>query len=145
MLIQKISTYNIEGLAKLFTELWTERDFEEELVYCKELLKSEKEMCLVGKDRGEYIAFIHVACRFQEVEDVSQLPVCYIKGIYVQSSFRRIGVGNHLISLAENWCKEKGCSQIAADTKTLNQQRITFYKNRGFRETIPLTILIKEL
>ena len=145
MLIQKISKYNLEGLAKLFTALWTDCNLEEELEHCKKLLESEKDMCFVGKDRGEYIAFIHVSLRFEQVEGATQSPVGYIEGIYVHPDFRKIGIGNHLISLAEKWCKEKGCSQIASDTEIQNTKSITFHKNRGFRETARIVTFIKDV
>lgn len=145
MLIQEISKYNVEGLAKLFTKLWTDCNFEEELEHCKRLIDSEKDMCFIGKNINEYIAFIHVSLRMEHVEGVTQSPVGYIEGLYVHPDFRRIGIGNHLISLAEKWCKEKNCSQIASDTDIQNKQSISFHKNRGFRETARLVTFIKDI
>lgn len=145
MLIQKISKYNVEALAKLFVELWSDCILEEEIAHCKQLLASEKDMCFIGKNKGEYVAFIHVSLRFEHVEGAVQSPIGYIEGLYVQPDFRQVGVGNHLIQLAEEWCKEKGCTQLASDTELKNQLSINFHKNRGFRETARIVTFIKEI
>jgi aminoglycoside 6'-N-acetyltransferase I len=141
MLIEKISKYNIKGLAELFTESSTDCNFEKAIERCQELLESEEDMCFIGKDRGDYIAFIHI-------ENLFQSPLCYIKNIYVHPNFRQIGIGNHLISLSKSWCKERNCSQIALNTEReiQNQKSITFLKNRGFQKsTDVMNTLIKEI
>lgn len=49
--------------------------------------------------------------------------------VYVEESFRGLGIGVQLIDFAKQVCKEKGCSIIVLDTLTPNLDQ--FYINRG--------------
>lgn len=143
--IEPISKDNLTNLAKLFLELWEGSDFNEELENCKQILSSESETCFLIKEKDRYLAFIHLTIRSDYVEGSSHSPTAYIEGIFVKEDFRYLGFSKQLLKLAEEWSKQKKCTQLASDTELTNFSSIDFHKKVGFKEVSRIVCFIKDL
>lgn len=143
--IEQISKNNLIDLANLFVELWNDSDFNEELENCKQILSSESETCFLIKENDIYFAFIHVSIRSDYVEGSSHSPTAYIEAIFVKEDFRYRGFSKQLLQLAEEWSKQKKCTQLASDTELTNISSIAFHKKVGFEEVNRIVCFIKEL
>lgn len=143
--IEPISKDNLTNLASLFLELWEDCDFDEELENCNQILCSENETCFLIKEKAKYIAFIHLTIRSDYVEGSSHSPTAYIEGLFVKEDFRHRGFSKQLVKHAEEWSKEKKCTQLASDTELTNLSSIDFHKKVGFKEVNRIVCFIKEL
>jgi aminoglycoside 6'-N-acetyltransferase I len=145
MEIEVASMNNLPTLIELVLELWTECSYEEELENYQSIIDSPDEVCFLAKTQGYYIGFIHLTIRNDYVEGTANSPVAYIEGIYVKPNFQKRGVAKELISVAENWAKQKGLKQIASDTEITNLSSIDFHKKVGFSEVGRIVCFVKDL
>jgi aminoglycoside 6'-N-acetyltransferase I len=143
--IEIISEDNLAPLAELMTILWSDCTLEEALKDCVKILHSEEDTCFLVKDRENYIAFIHLALRHDYVEGSESSPTAYIEGMYIKSKYRNLGIGQNLITLAEDWSKQKACKELASDTELSNIDSIKFHKKSGFVEVNRIVCFIKNL
>jgi aminoglycoside 6'-N-acetyltransferase I len=79
------------------------------------------------------------------VEGAAESPVAYVEGVYVKPDFQRQGFAKKLISVAEDWAKQKGLTQLASDTGVTNLQSINFHKEVGFTEAERIVCFIKNI
>jgi diamine N-acetyltransferase len=65
-----------------------------------------------------------------------------IDSIFVESDYRRLGIGDHLISNALNWMKELSVTRLLVQVMVGNEEVYPFYKKYGFlpRTTIMMRI-----
>lgn len=145
MEIEIISVENLEPLTKLVLELWTDCSYDEELVNYKNIIDSQSEVCYLIKDKEKYIAFVHLSIRNDYVEGAMDLPIAYMEGIYVKPEYQKKGIAKNLISVAEDWAKQKGFNQIASDTELMNSASINFHKKIGFEEVERIVCFIKNI
>ncbi len=145
MKIETISKHNLEALTELMLQLWPDCIFKEEFANCERILSSEKEICFLAKDHDKYVAFIQLSIRTEYVEGATSSPVTYIEGIYVNPAFQRLGIGNKLIQIGEQWGIQKGCKQYASDAELINKNSIEFHKKVGFKEVNRTVSFIKNI
>jgi aminoglycoside 6'-N-acetyltransferase I len=145
MEIEKASIENLNDLMHLVLELWEDCSFEEELENYTSIIESKMETCYLVKEKGQYIAFIHLSIRNDYVEGSNDLPVAYIEAIYVNPNYQKQGIARRLIKVAENWAMQKGVNQIASDTSIDNETSIEFHKKVGFTEVERVVCFIKDI
>ena len=145
MEIEKLSDENCNDLIHLVLELWEDCSFEEELASYSGIIDSETETCYLVKEKGNYIAFVHISIRNDYVEGSNDLPVAYIEAIYVKPNDQKRGIARILINVAENWAIQKGLCQLASDTSIANETSIEFHKKVGFTEVERIVCFIKDL
>ncbi len=119
--------------------------FDEELQNCRQILNSVHETCSLIKVKDKYVALIHLTIRFDYVEGSSHSPTAYIEGLLVKKDFRHISFRRQLVKLAEEWSKQKNCTQLASDTELTNFSSIEFHKKIGFKEINRVVCFIKNL
>lgn len=140
-----ISTANLKSLVGLVLELWEDCSFDEELENYKSIIDSDNEVCYLIKDGEKYIGFTHVSIRNDYVEGSSALPIAYMEAVYVKPEYRKKGIAQALIKMAEGWAILKGLKQIASDTAVNNGAGISFHKKVGFVEVERIVCFIKDL
>lgn len=145
MELEVISANNVDALARLALELWPDSSFDEELENVKSILGSDNETGYLVKDQEHYIAFVHLSLRHDYVEGATDSPVAYIEGIYVQPEYQKQGIAKTLLTVAEDWARQKGVKQMASDTDIRNATSIEFHKKLGFMEVERIVCFIKEL
>lgn len=90
------------------------------------------------------IAFIEAGLR-DYGEGCETSPVGYIEAWYVEESLRGQKLGRELVYAAEQWAREKGCSEMASDTWLENEASIAAHLRLGYRETERLVHFAKRL
>jgi aminoglycoside 6'-N-acetyltransferase I len=96
-----------------------------------------------GED-GELVAFIEVGLR-DYGEGCETSPVGYIEAWYVDEHIRGQRVGREIVRVAEEWAREKGCSEMASDTWLENEASIAAHWKLGYEEADRLVHFVKRL
>lgn len=84
-------------------------------------------------DDGEPVGLLEVSLR-NVVDGCIGGPVGYVEGIYLEPSFRRKGLGAKLMEFATDWCRKRGCNDMATDAEIENVEAQEFYRETGFTE-----------
>jgi len=72
-------------------------------------------------------------------------PVGYIEGWFVQEEYRGRSIVGMMTQSAENWIREKGCSEVASDTWLDNEPSIRAHLKMGYTEVERLIHYVKRL
>ena len=72
-------------------------------------------------------------------------PVGYLEGWFVQEEYRGKGVVWIMTQAAENWVREKGCTEVASDTWLENEPSIRAHLKMGYDEVERLVHFVKQL
>ncbi|GAB3898987.1 hypothetical protein GCM10028803_19350 [Larkinella knui] len=145
MTIDVLSADTIRPLTELALELWPDCTFDEEYDYFTQVLHSENAICYLARDQNRYIGFIHVTLRTDYVEGADESPVAYLEAVYVKPDYQQLGIGKKLVSLGEEWGRQKGCRHLASDAELTNSASIDFHRKIGFNEANRIVCFIKEL
>lgn len=78
-------------------------------------------------------------------EGCESSPVGYIEGWYVYPDLRGSGVARSLVEAAENWARERGCTEMASDTWLDNEASIRAHLKLGYHEVERLVHFVKKL
>ena len=93
---------------------------------------------------GKLIAFIEASlCEYGEGCETS--PVGYIEAWYVDPHVRGQKLGRDLVHTAEQWAREKGCTEMASDTWLENEASIAAHLKLGYYEVERLVHFVKRL
>lgn len=99
-----------------------------------------------------FIAFVDaqaagmIEARIREYgEGCETSPVGYIEAWFVHEKFRGSGVAGVLANAAENWVREKGCTEMASDTWLDNETSIRAHVKLGYVEVERLVHFVKQL
>jgi aminoglycoside 6'-N-acetyltransferase I len=71
--------------------------------------------------------------------------VGYIEAWFVYGDYRRTGVAAELVKAAENWAREKGCTEMGSDTWLDNEVSIKAHHKLGYYEVERLVHFAKQL
>jgi aminoglycoside 6'-N-acetyltransferase I len=72
-------------------------------------------------------------------------PVGYLEGWFVQEEYRGKRIAGMMTQAAENWVREKGCTEVASDTWLDNEPSIRAHLNMGYHEVERLIHFVKRL
>ena len=72
-------------------------------------------------------------------------PVGYLEGWFVQEEYRGKRIAGLMTQAAENWMREKGCTEVASDTWLDNEPSIRAHVNMGYQEVERLVHFVKRL
>jgi aminoglycoside 6'-N-acetyltransferase I len=97
----------------------------------------------LGTD-GKPAAFIEAGLR-PCAEGCETSPVGYIEAWYVDEPTRGQKLGRELVSLAEQWARQKGCTEMASDTWLDNGASIAAHLKLGYQEAERLVHFVKRL
>ena len=93
---------------------------------------------------GKRVAFIEAGLR-DYGEGCETSPVGYIEAWYVDEHIRGQKLGRELVHVAEQWAREKGCSEMASDTWLENETSIAAHLRLGYQEAERLVHFVKRL
>ncbi len=147
-MIEGLNADNIGECAKLAYRLWPDANFEKLMNGFIDIMDSDKGDCFLyyeDETAKEYLGFAQVSMRFDYVEGSDSSPVAYLEGIYVKDENRRKGIAMALVKRAEEWGREKGCSEMASDCSLDNYLSIDFHNGIGFEEANRLVCFIKRI
>src|SRR5215831_10181037 len=110
-----------EALARLLHALWPESSAEEHVQELELILAGEAPGALplvifVAEDAdGSLVAFLECGLRSHAASCNPSRPVGYVEGWYVAEEHRQRGIGKHLLTAAEEWARDQGCTEMASD------------------------------
>ncbi len=101
-------------------------------------------VAVVDLGGGRLAGFLEASIR-SHVEDCATDNVGYLEGWFVEESYRRSGMGSELVDYAEQWARQKGCTEMASDAEIDNLVSQRAHTQLGYIETSRLVHLRKEL
>lgn len=126
--------------------LWDENDDSDQQSEMLDILEHSDTQLVMVADLGDgrLIGFLEASIR-PFAEDCETDHVGYLEGWYVMPEHRRLGVGRELVRNAENWARQKGCTEMASDAEIGNEQSLAAHVGLGYGITSRLVHLRKEL
>jgi len=110
----------------------------------EDIFSSEQDMIFLASVENKPVGMIEARIR-DYGEGCETSPVGYIEGWFVQEEFRGKGIAGALTQAAENWAREKGCSEMASDTWLENEASIRAHLKMGYVEVERLVHFVKQL
>jgi aminoglycoside 6'-N-acetyltransferase I len=130
-------------LRQLLWDQTSEDDHKDEMVGIIEHAESQF-VAVADTGAGHLAGFLEASIR-SHVEDCDTENVGYLEGWYVDESHRQKGIGAGLVRAAEEWARNKGCTEMASDAEIGNPVSIEAHAKLGYTETSRLVHLRKEL
>jgi len=109
-----------------------------------DVLSSDKYVVFFALVDGVPVGMIEARLR-ESAEGCFSTPVGYIEAWFVDEKLRGKGVAGILTNAAENWAREKGCSDMASDTWLENAASIRAHAKLGYAEVERLVHFVKSL
>lgn len=109
-----------------------------------DILASEADVVFFALVDGRPVGMIEARIR-EYGEGCETSPVGYIEGWFIQDDLRGKGIAGLLAQAAENWAREKGCSEMGSDTWLDNEAGIRVHKKLGYYEVERLVHFVKKL
>lgn len=141
----EIRNFKIEdriGWISMRAKLWTDAPIDE-LISDTFIItsgeKAEDSQCnwkvFILEEYGDKLCGFLEAYILQISKGCSISPVGIIKGLYVESSFRKNGWGRKLIEKAEQWMELEGCMEIESVVDAYRKAGIEAHKAMGYEIT----------
>ena len=131
---------HIESIIELTKELGYSVTREEIENKIKKFSSSLTEKVLIAEiDR--VVGWMHVSL----VEPLESKAFIEIRGIVVNSEYRKQGIGTKLIQAAEKWGKEKGCKKIRIRTNVKRTETRKYYSNLNYKSIKTQEVFEKEI
>ena len=144
-MIKRARIEEAEVLADLAIQMWTGHVLEDLTEEIRQLVMNDDAVCFIKYVDDKPIAFAQCQLRHDYVEGTENSPVGYLEGIYVQEKYRKKGYARELLSVCENWAKEKGCTEFASDCELDNIDSFRFHMALGFEEANRIICFRKDL
>src|SRR5215203_3227904 len=145
VIVHPIRENDLQEWFRLRQMLWDELTEEE---HRDEMLDiyghPDSQLVLVAEKDGRLVGFLEASIR-PFVEDCNTDNVGYLEGWFVESGFRRYGIGRDLVRAAESWARKKGCTEMASDAEVGNDLSLEAHLKLGYEETSRLVHLRKDL
>jgi aminoglycoside 6'-N-acetyltransferase I len=109
-----------------------------------DLLESATDAVFMAFADGAPAGMIEASLR-EYAEGCDTSPVGYIEAWFVCADFRGAGVSNSLVRAAEDWARERGCSEMGSDTWLDNEISIRAHLKLGYHEAERLAHFVKRL
>jgi aminoglycoside 6'-N-acetyltransferase I len=125
--------------------LWPDAPLEYLNFDLDELLADPEAAIFVASDSyGKLTGFIEAGLRAYG-EGCETSPVGYIEAWYVDPHVRGQKLGKEMVYAAEQWAREKGCTEMASDTWLENDVGIAAHLKLGYWEAERLVHFVKRL
>ena len=149
MIIRALRNDDSQERLRLRCALWPEEDRDDlalgEVSYGKTAQAPGGSAVFVAeRPAGGLCGLIEVGMR-DVAEGASTSPVAYLEGWYVDPDMRRTGVGRALVARAEEWARERGCTEIGSDTEVDNTLSQRAHAALGYAESERLVVFHKRL
>jgi len=106
-------------------------DIKQALENCQNLLSEPNYHFLVAEIDGVVVGFINFTTRKTALH---RSPSGLIDELVLTKNCRRRGIGEQLLSVAIEKCKQLGCYEVEVSTEKVNTKARKFYRRRGFNE-----------
>lgn len=146
VIARPLSETDLDDWFRLRRVLWdatSDQDHKSEMI---DILDHHESQLVLVADAGDgrLVGFLEASIR-PFVEDCHTDHVGYLEGWFVEPEFRKAGVGTMLVERAEEWAREKGCTEMASDAEIGNNSSLAAHLSLGYVETSRLVHLRKEI
>ena len=126
--------------------LWDESSEDDHKTEMVDIIEHADSQLVVVADtgNGRLVGFLEASIR-SYVEDCDTDNVGYLEGWFVENDLRQMGIGSRLVAFAEQWARQKGCTEMASDAEIDNSISLKAHLRMGYAETSRLVHLRKEL
>lgn len=144
--IRPIQEKDFSEWLRLRKLLWDESTLDEHREEMIDIIEHfETQLVLVVEVvNNRLVGFLEASIR-PFVEDCHTDHVGYLEGWFVESDYRRKGIGRMLVKKAEDWARSKGCEEMASDSEIGNDLSLQAHLRFGYEETSRLIHLRKDL
>jgi aminoglycoside 6'-N-acetyltransferase I len=142
--IRRIQTEDKNEWFRMRKGIWPEAPDEYLNFDMDEILASEDDAVFFALVENKPVGMIEARIR-EYGEGCETSPVGYIEGWFVQENVRGNGVAGALTQSAENWARQKGCSEMASDTWLDNEASIRAHVKLGYYEVERLVHFVKKI
>ena len=108
------------------------------------LTDRKKAVFVAERGDGSLVAFVETSLR-EYSEGCQTSPVGYIEAWFVDENIRGQKLGREIIVTAEDWAREKGCTEMGSDTWLENEASIEAHRKTGYIEVDRLVHFLKKL
>lgn len=129
---------------KMRKGIWPESPDEDLNYDIDEILASDNDAVFFALVDGRPAGMIEARVR-EYAEGCETSPVGYMEGWFVYGEFRGTRVAGALVRAAEDWAREKGCTEMASDTWLDNEASIRAHLKQGYFEAERLVHFVKQL
>lgn len=144
--VRQLQEKDLSEWFRLRQLLWDELTEDEHQTEMLDIYEhSDSQLVMVAENgNGKLIGFLEASIR-PYVEDCHTDHVGYLEGWFVESGFRRYGIGKELVRNAERWARKKGCTEMASDSEIGNDTSLQAHLKLGYDESSRLVHLRKDL
>jgi aminoglycoside 6'-N-acetyltransferase I len=144
--IRPLSESDLSEWLRLRLLLWDESNEDDHKAEMVDIIENVDSQFVAVADFGDgrLAGFLEASIR-SHVEDCETENVGYLEGWFVEEKYRRTGLGSGLVSFAEQWARQKGCTEMASDAEVDNVVSQRAHAQLGYIETSRLVHLKKEL
>lgn len=146
VMIRPLADGDLGEWLRLRRLLWDQSDEQDQQAEMAGIIENPDSQYVAVADAGggRLVGFLEASIR-SHVEDCETENVGYLEGWFVEPDFRRHGIGRELVSSAEEWARQLGCTEMASDYEIGNTVSQQAHANLGYSETSRLVHLRKEL
>jgi aminoglycoside 6'-N-acetyltransferase I len=144
IVIRRITAEDRDDWFKMRKGIWFDAPDDYLRFDMDEVLASDKDAVLMAFIDGTPAGLIEARIR-EYGEGCETSPVGYIEAWFVYPHFRNSGVAGMLAEAAEDWAREKGCTEMASDTWLDNEVSIRAHLKQGYFEVERLIHFVKRL
>lgn len=142
--IRNVTSAEKDAWFQMRKGIWPDAEDDYLLFDMDEVLASDTDLICMAFVKGQPAGMIEASIR-EYAEGCESSPVGYIEAWFVTGEFRRTGVAGALVKVAENWAREKGCTEMGSDTWLDNEASIRAHEKLGYKEVERLVHFVKEL
>ena len=145
-IVRPIAERDLSEWFRLRRKLWDATADDDHKAEMLDILEHSDTQLVVVADTGDskLAGFLEASIR-PFVEDCESDSVGYLEGWFVDPEHRRKGLGRTLVAAAEEWARNKGCTEMASDAELGNDMSLAAHTKLGYEETSRLVHLRKEL
>jgi len=144
-MIKAAEIKDLSILANMAVKMWQDSSVSELEQEFKELISNDNAVVFIKYVNQKPIGFAQCQLRFDYVEGTQTSPVGYLEGIFVLEQYRNNGYAKELLTVCEQWAKDKNCSEFASDCELDNLNSYKFHMAMGFTEANRIICFKKEL
>lgn len=144
-MIRKANMDDLPLLTELALELWPDNGADTMYYDLGKIMTGGESVFFLAYREDTAVGFAQCQLRHDYVEGTDSTPVGYLEGIYVTEDYRHKGIARQLLSVCENWAKEKDCTEFASDCELTNTESLRFHLKVGFLEANRIICFTKKI